>query len=146
MWPGQDAIGKTLQGGEKKEYQVVGVVRDSQASHLGQTDGLFFYLPAGPKEQERLQLLVHSQSGDTATANGIREAARALGRRLGLEPTFTGTEANTAWLVDCSEAFRLFGAPQVSLDTMLDWTAEWVQRGGASLGKPTHFEVRDGSY
>ena len=29
---------------------------------------------------------------------------------------------------------------------MLDWTADWEQRGGASLGKPTHFEVRDGNY
>jgi macrolide transport system ATP-binding/permease protein len=78
LWPGQDAIGKTLRGWEKKVYQVVGVVRDSQASHLGQSDGLFFYLPAGPKEQEKLQLLVHSKGGDRATANGIREAARAL--------------------------------------------------------------------
>ena len=78
LWPGQDALGKTLRGWEKKVYQVVGVVRVSQASHLGQNDGLFVYLPAGPEEQERLQLLVHSKSGDTATANGIREALRAL--------------------------------------------------------------------
>ena len=82
LWPGQDALGKTLRGWEKKVYQVVGVVRDSQASHLGQSDGLFFYLPAGPEEQERLQLLVHSKSGDTATTNGIREAARALDANL----------------------------------------------------------------
>jgi len=76
----------------------------------------------------------------------IREVAQALGRRFRIEPIFTGTEANTAWLVDCSAAFRLFGAPKVSLDKMLDWTADWEQRGGASLGKPTHFEVRDGNY
>jgi len=82
LWPGQDAIGKTLRGWEKKTYQVVGVVRDSQASHLGQTDGLFFYMPAGPKEQERQQLLVHSKGGDLATINGIREAARALDANL----------------------------------------------------------------
>jgi predicted permease len=82
LWPRQDAIGKTLRGWEKKLYQVVGVVRDSQASHLGQTDGLFFYVPAGPKEQERLQLLVHSKGGDPATANGIREVARALDANL----------------------------------------------------------------
>ena len=68
-------------------YQVVGVVRDSQASHLGQSDGLFFYVPAGPKEQERLQLLVHSKGGDTATANGIREAARALDAGLIVDVT-----------------------------------------------------------
>lgn len=76
----------------------------------------------------------------------IRDVAAALGRRLGVEPELTGKEAETAWLVDCSEAFRLFGEPQVSLDTMLDWTADWVRRGGATLGKPTHYEARDGKY
>jgi macrolide transport system ATP-binding/permease protein len=78
LWPGQDAIGKTLRDGEKKEYQVVGIVKDSQVSHLGHADGLFIYMPAGPKEQDVLQLLVHSKGGHVATINGIREAARAL--------------------------------------------------------------------
>ena len=76
----------------------------------------------------------------------IRAVARGLGERLGVAPVFTGQEAGTAWLVDCSEAFRLYGQPQVSLDRMLDWTADWVQRGGASLNKPTHYEARDGKY
>jgi nucleoside-diphosphate-sugar epimerase len=76
----------------------------------------------------------------------IRDLARALGERLGIAPVLQGQEADTAWLVDCSEAFRLFGPPQVSLDRMLDWTADWVQRGGASLHKPTHYEARDGKY
>ena len=67
-------------------------------------------------------------------------------RRLGIEPVLTGSEAPTAWLIDCAEAFRQFGPPPVSLDTMLDWTADWVRRGGASLGKPTHYEARDGKY
>jgi predicted permease len=87
LWPGQDAIGKTLREGGKKEYQVVGVVRDSQASHLGQSDGLFFYLSAGPKEQDRLQLLVHSNSSDAATARGIREAVQALDADLIVDVT-----------------------------------------------------------
>ena len=78
LWPGQDPMGKTLRDEDKKEYQVVGVVRDSQASHLGQTDGLFFYWPAGPKEQDMLQLLIHGKSSDAATATGIRETMRAL--------------------------------------------------------------------
>jgi nucleoside-diphosphate-sugar epimerase len=76
----------------------------------------------------------------------IRDVAVALGQRLGIEPVLSGIEAPTAWLVDCSEAFRLFGPPQVRLERMLDWTADWVQRGGASLGKPTHYEARDGKY
>ncbi|RYF43068.1 MAG: NAD(P)-dependent oxidoreductase [Comamonadaceae bacterium] len=76
----------------------------------------------------------------------IRKMAQELGRRLGIEPVLTGQEAPTAWLVDCAAAHRLFGEPKVGLDTMLDWTASWVARGGASLGKPTHYEARDGKY
>src|SRR5512144_732520 len=67
---------------------------------------------------------------------GIREVAAGLGRRLGVAPVLVGEEAPTAWLVDCTQAFTLFGVPRVSLDTMLDWTADWVARGGESLNKP----------
>jgi len=76
----------------------------------------------------------------------IRAAAIGLAQRLGVTAKFIGTEAPTAWLVDCNKMNSLFGAPQVSLNTMLDWTAAWAQQGKASLGKPTHFEVRDGNY
>ena len=29
---------------------------------------------------------------------------------------------------------------------MMRWIADWVMRGGESLGKPTHFEARDGKF
>jgi hypothetical protein len=29
---------------------------------------------------------------------------------------------------------------------MLAWIADWTRRGGANLGKPTHFEARDGKF
>jgi nucleoside-diphosphate-sugar epimerase len=76
----------------------------------------------------------------------IREIAAGLARRLEVEPVFTGSEASSALLVDCSEADRLFGAPEIGIGTMLDWTADWIRRGGAGLGKPTHYEARDGKY
>jgi nucleoside-diphosphate-sugar epimerase len=76
----------------------------------------------------------------------IRAAAEGLARRLGVTPVFTGREAETAWLINCKKAEGLFGKPQVSLDTLLDWTADWTSRGMDSLGKPTHYEVRDGNY
>ena len=76
----------------------------------------------------------------------IRAAAEGLAQRLGVKPVFAGREAETAWLIDCAKAEALFGKPQVSLDTLLDWTADWTSRGMDSLGKPTHYEVRDGNY
>jgi predicted permease len=87
LWPGKDAIGKTLRDYEKKEYQVVGVVKDAQNSHLGKSDGLFIYLPAGPKEQTNLRLLVHSKSSDSVTANEIRDVLRGLDADLVVDVT-----------------------------------------------------------
>jgi len=87
LWPAGDAVGKTVRNFENKEYQVVGVVRDAQASHLGEPGGIFIYMLAGPKEQANLQLLVHSKSGDNATANGIRDVARTLDADLVVDVT-----------------------------------------------------------
>jgi nucleoside-diphosphate-sugar epimerase len=76
----------------------------------------------------------------------IHALALAFGRRFNREPAFTGEESPTAWIANTSKAARLFGYPAVSLDQMIDWTADWLSRGMASLGKATHFEVRTGTY
>ncbi len=76
----------------------------------------------------------------------IRALAGEFGRRLGQTPVLTGTEAPTAWLADASESIKLFGAPETSVQDMLDLITAHVQAGGRLLGKPTHFETRDGKF
>ena len=76
----------------------------------------------------------------------IRDLASAFGERFGKKAIVVGQEAPTAWLNDASEARRLFGPPQATLGELIDWTADWLLRGGRSLGKPTHYETRDGQY
>ena len=76
----------------------------------------------------------------------VRWLAEAFGRKLQREPVFTGTETETCWLSDSSKANGLFGLPSVSLERMIDWTADWVAHGGVSHNKPTGFEKRDGAF
>ena len=76
----------------------------------------------------------------------IRWLAEAFGERLGKKPVFAGTESPTAWLVNTSEAMRLFGYPRVPLARLIDWTADWIARGQPSLGKPTGYGKRDGEF
>jgi nucleoside-diphosphate-sugar epimerase len=76
----------------------------------------------------------------------VRWLALEFGRRFGRAPQLMGSEARTGWLNDASRMAALFGRPRVDIDRMLDWTADWLVRGMASHGKPTHYEVRDGRY
>jgi nucleoside-diphosphate-sugar epimerase len=76
----------------------------------------------------------------------VRWLAECFGQQLGKRPVFIGSEATEAWLVNTSEARRLFGYPNVPLAKLIDWTADWVGRGMPSLGKETHYDIRDGNF
>ena len=69
-------------------------------------------------------------------------SARASGARY----SFVNTEGPVALLSDASRCRALLGEPEVPLSTLREWVAHWVETGGASLGKPTHFEVADGRF
>ena len=75
----------------------------------------------------------------------VRAAAEAFGERFSRPPRFTGVPG-PGLLGDPSLCVSLLGPPEVSLVRLLDWVAAWVERGGRSLGKPTHFEATDGRF
>ena len=76
----------------------------------------------------------------------VRETCEKLGKLLGRQPVFAGTEAPTALLSNARRAFSLFGQPRVNADQLLAWVAAWLLHGGPTLNKPTHFEARDGRF
>ena len=78
FWPNQDPIGKILHMEGEKDIQVIGVAKDAQVSHLARANETYLYLPAGPKQQVRVQLLVHGADGFASTATGIRAAIHSL--------------------------------------------------------------------
>jgi hypothetical protein len=76
----------------------------------------------------------------------IRALATRLGEILDRPFNFTGEEATTALLSNASRCQELYGAPDVNTDTIVQWVADWLLRGGATLDKPTHYETRDGKF
>ncbi len=76
----------------------------------------------------------------------VRAVAARLGELLGRAPQFQGKEGETALLANPGRLCAALGTPATKLETMLRWTAHWVKSGGRDLGKPTHFETRDGKY
>jgi nucleoside-diphosphate-sugar epimerase len=76
----------------------------------------------------------------------VRDVARRFGHRLGKTPNFAGTESKSALLSDASRCTELLGAPEISEDRLIEMTADWFCAGGVTLGKPTKFERRDGSF
>jgi nucleoside-diphosphate-sugar epimerase len=76
----------------------------------------------------------------------VRRVCEDFGRLLDKPVNFTGKEAADALLSNGQLGHKLFGYPRVTAQRMMQWIAGWVMSGGTSLGKPTHFEARDGKY
>ena len=76
----------------------------------------------------------------------VREVALEFGKLMGVKPTLVNKEASTALLSNSEKAFNLFGKPKVPISQVIKWIAQWLMDGKGLLGKPTHFEVRDGKY
>lgn len=76
----------------------------------------------------------------------VRDVALRFGELFGKEVKFIDKEAPTALLSNSNLSVKIFGLPEVSIDQVVKWTAEWMKDEGRLLGKPTHFEVRDGKY
>lgn len=106
----------------------------------------------GDANRAALELLVHASSPASVwnvtgrDVLSVRMLATELGRRLGRDPVFEGTEAPDALLSNAARMHETLGTPEIPLATMLDWTAEWVRSGRQTLGKPTRFGVRDGKF
>ncbi|HVU35639.1 MAG TPA: NAD-dependent epimerase/dehydratase family protein [Opitutaceae bacterium] len=76
----------------------------------------------------------------------VRALTHEFGRRFDRAPVITGREDSSAWLADASESVRLFGPPETPASRMIELIADHIAAGGRLLGRPTHFEARDGKF
>jgi nucleoside-diphosphate-sugar epimerase len=76
----------------------------------------------------------------------VRSIAEQFGGLFARPVSFQGAESADALLSNGQMGHRLFGGPRVGAEQLIRWIADWIGRGGETLGKPTHFEVRDGKF
>jgi nucleoside-diphosphate-sugar epimerase len=76
----------------------------------------------------------------------VRALAEWFATRFGRSARFAGSEGPDALLSNTDKMQSTFAPPEVSVDRMLEMVADWVEHGGALLGKPTKFEARDGRF
>lgn len=125
------------------------VMRDEPVSLF---NGCFNCIWQGDANEIALRGLLHTASPmNLVNVTGpetvsTRKTAEAFGKLFGIEPKFRGEEGETALLSDASKAVEWFGYPTVGVNQLIRWQAEWIQSGGRSLGKPTHFEETKGKF
>ena len=78
--------------------------------------------------------------------HSVRKTAEWFGNYYSKKPRFSGEERQDALLSNAKRSYELFDFDRVPIEQMLEWTAHWIQSGKRSLDKPTHFEVRSGSF
>lgn len=76
----------------------------------------------------------------------IKGTAQWFADRFQRGLAFDGNPAPTALLNDAAQCIRHFGPPEVDLDTLKEWVAQWIESGGALLDKSTGYEVTDGKF
>jgi nucleoside-diphosphate-sugar epimerase len=76
----------------------------------------------------------------------VRDVAERFGRIFGVQPKFRGQEGELALLSNAARCHGLLGYPKVTAQEAVECVARWIGMGGATLGKPTHFEVTDGRF
>ena len=76
----------------------------------------------------------------------VSDLAKTIGGHLGKTPIFMHEPSSTALISDATKAQSYFGTPNVTVDQMCKWTAQWIMSGQKSLNKPTHFQQRDGKF
>ena len=90
LWPGQDPLGKSLREDGGREDVVIGIARDAQVSHLGETATKYLYFPAAARDDSRVYLLIRYRSSFLSAAAEIRDAATSIDPNIPVEVTRLG--------------------------------------------------------
>jgi macrolide transport system ATP-binding/permease protein len=90
LWPNQNPIGKIMfeePGKNNAALEVIGITKDSQVSRLGETNTMYLFRPAGPKEQGRIIVMAHAGNTFDTSMKEMRTAVQQLDPELFVKVT-----------------------------------------------------------
>ena len=87
LWPGLDPLGKTLRESSGHERMVIGIARDVQVAHLGESNSNYLYYPFGPEDDSRSYILVRYATDFSDAARGVRAAGLSIDPNLSIDVT-----------------------------------------------------------
>jgi nucleoside-diphosphate-sugar epimerase len=76
----------------------------------------------------------------------VRDLAQRFALRFGTTAIIEGMEAPDALLSNTDKMQSVFGETRVSADRLVEMVAAWLEDGGATLDRATHFEERGGAF
>ena len=76
----------------------------------------------------------------------VTDVAEFFGARFGTPAEFCGHPSGEALLSDARACHEWLGPPEVSAGELMESVAAWLERGGRTLDKPTHFEPATGQF
>ncbi len=76
----------------------------------------------------------------------VRWLAEQFGKMFGQTPVFKNEEQPTALLSNAAECFHLLGYPKTPLKKVMELLVEYINQGGKTLNKATHFQERTGKF
>lgn len=116
------------------------------------TMGVFNVIWQADANAVALMSLAHASSPPTILniagpeVMSVRRVCTRLGEMLGKDVRFRGNEASDAILSNGQLSHRQFGYPRVGAYQLVELVGHWLKEGGSLLGKPTHFESRQGKF
>lgn len=76
----------------------------------------------------------------------VRWLAEQFGKMFGQAPVLINEEQPTALLSNAAESFHLFGYPKTPVKKVMELLVEYLNQGGKTLNKETHFQERKGKF
>jgi macrolide transport system ATP-binding/permease protein len=87
LWPGKDPLGQTLRESSGHVHTVIGIVRDAQVAHLGESTSNYLYYPFGPEDNARSYVLVRYATGFGDVSKSMRGVAHSIDPNLSINVT-----------------------------------------------------------